>query len=63
MNRREKIESRLKQVKEQTESAFKCVFDGKLIGEYDGGEYSICGTCSPEEAIVFAKWVLDLEGE
>jgi hypothetical protein len=65
--KREKIETNLKQIREDADKAetraFKCEYDSRVIGEYVDGEYSTCSTCSPEEAIVFAKWILDLEGK
>jgi hypothetical protein len=62
LNKRERAEARLSQVEETTKKAFTCEHNGKLLGSYDG-HYWLCSESGPEEAVIFAKWIIDLEGK
>jgi hypothetical protein len=62
LNKREKLEARLSQVEETTKKAFTCEHNGKKLGSYDG-HYWLCSESGPEETVLFAKWILDLEGK
>lgn len=64
-NKREKLEARLSQVEETTKKAFTCICDkeGYELGVFRSGKYTVpLGDMNPEQAVQFAKWVLDLEG-
>jgi hypothetical protein len=61
LNKREKLDGRLNQVKELTDREFECVFEGNTIGDYHKGKYRPYGKLCPEEMVYFSNWVLDLE--
>ena len=63
LNKREKWEARIESFEKEKKEALSCSYDGREIAVYVNGEYSTNSTCSPEEALVFAKWIINLEGE
>ena len=63
LNKREKWEARIESFEKEKKEALSCSHDGREIGVYVNGEYSTNSTCSPEEALVFAKWIINLEGK